>query len=210
MKTLGQRVRELRKELKLTQKALGKSVGVSSVSVTQWESDINLPRGENLYALTKALKCEPSWLLHGVVSPMKCDSSVSAGPTIQGYYPLLDWVQAGDWTCTNAIHPSEAEYFPCAVPCSPKTFALMVRGESMSPKFEEGELIFVDPEINPTSGKYVIAMLEDDSQASFKQLIIEGNQKYLKAINPNWPKKILEINGNCSIIGVVISATRFL
>lgn len=210
MKTLGQRVRELRKELKLTQKALGKSVGVSSVSVTQWESDINRPRGENLYALTKALKCEPSWLLHGTNTPLKCDASIEAGPDIQGYYPLLDWVQAGDWTCINAIQPCEAEHFPCLVPCSPKTFALKVRGESMCPKFEENELIFVDPEAEATSGKYVIARLDDDNQASFKQLIIEGNQKYLKAANPDWPNKFLEINGNCTIIGVVISATRFL
>ena len=50
----------------------------------------------------------------------------------------------------------------------------------------------------------VVAKLEDEQQATFKQLIIEGDQKFLKPLNPAWPEPILKINGNATICGVVI------
>jgi SOS-response transcriptional repressor LexA len=78
----------------------------------------------------------------------------------------------------------------------------------MSPLFNEGELIFIDPDVEPTNGKYVIARLDGENEATFKQLIIESGHKFLKAANPNWPTQIQPINGDCTIVGVVISAMR--
>jgi phage repressor protein C with HTH and peptisase S24 domain len=65
MKTLGSRIREKRKVLGITQKVLGTFVGVSAVAVTQWEKDETAPKGANLFALARALKCDPHWLLNG-------------------------------------------------------------------------------------------------------------------------------------------------
>ena len=50
----------------------------------------------------------------------------------------------------------------------------------------------------------VVVKLDDEQQATFKQLIIEGDQKFLKPLNPNWPEPIIKINGNATICGVVI------
>ena len=36
------------------------------------------------------------------------------------------------------------------------------------------------------------------------QLIIEGGRKYLKALNPDWPDRIIEIDENAKICGVVV------
>ncbi len=80
----------------------------------------------------------------------------------------------------------------------------------MSPTFHDGELIFVDPEVQPINGKYVIARLDDENEATFKWLIIEGGHKFLKAANPAWPTQIQPINGNCTIVGVVIFVGREL
>lgn len=74
----------------------------------------------------------------------------------------------------------------------------------MRPRFNEGDHIFVDPEAQPENGSYVVARLEDENQATFKQLILDGNKKHLKALNPDWPTKFIEINGNCTIVGKII------
>ena len=74
----------------------------------------------------------------------------------------------------------------------------------MEPKFHDGDLIFVDPNVEPVHGKYVVVMLEDTSEATFKQLIVEGGRQYLKALNPNWPDPIIEIDQNARICGVVV------
>jgi SOS-response transcriptional repressor LexA len=205
-----QRIQNRRKELKLTQLEVASAVGVSKASVSLWEKGDTFPKGENLYALAKILKCEPTWLLYGKNNPTTEISNVIAGPELQGMYPVISWVQAGDWSAIHEIHASDAMHYPCPVKCSNKTFLLKVQGMSMSPAFNEGELIFVDPNVEPINGKYVIARLDDENEATFKQLIIEGGHKYLKAANPAWPTPIQAINGNCTLVGVVIFVGREL
>jgi SOS-response transcriptional repressor LexA len=54
-------------------------------------------------------------------------------------------------------------------------------------------------------GSMVIVRLDDKHEATFKQLIVEGENRYLRAANPNWPEPIIQINGNAATIcGVVI------
>jgi SOS-response transcriptional repressor LexA len=62
----------------------------------------------------------------------------------------------------------------------------------------------VDPHIDPVSGKYVVVMFENTEEATFKQLIVEGGRQYLKALNPEWPNRIIEVNQNTRICGVVV------
>ncbi|ENR8888247.1 helix-turn-helix domain-containing protein [Citrobacter koseri] len=63
--TLGQRIRQRRKQIGLSQNELSKTAGVSESSVSLWESDNTAPRGANLHKLASALQCSPTWLLFG-------------------------------------------------------------------------------------------------------------------------------------------------
>jgi SOS-response transcriptional repressor LexA len=74
----------------------------------------------------------------------------------------------------------------------------------MEPKFHDGDLIFIDPQVSPDSGKYVVVLIEDSHEAMFKQLILEGDRQYLKALNPDWPNRIIEVDSNATICGVVV------
>lgn len=200
-----------RKELGLTQADIAKAVGVSRVSVSLWEKGETTPKGIYIPLLAKILNCDVNWLLTGQGSPVPARSESNVEPVAlkpQGAYPVISWVQAGDWSDISLTNLHEADRYPCPVKCSEETFILKVVGKSMNPVFNEGELIFVDPEIQASNGKYVIARLEDENQATFKQIIIEDGHKYLQAINPNWPTPIISINGNCTIVGVVISSMR--
>lgn len=62
---INERIRQRRKEKKLTQKQIANAVGVSRVSVSQWESGDTSPKGKNLYQLCHVLQCQPDWLLYG-------------------------------------------------------------------------------------------------------------------------------------------------
>jgi SOS-response transcriptional repressor LexA len=74
----------------------------------------------------------------------------------------------------------------------------------MEPKFHDGDLIFVDPLVSPDSGRYVVVRLEHSQEATFKQLIVEGGRRYLKALNPDWPNRIIEVDSVATICGVVV------
>lgn len=137
--------------------------------------------------------------------------NVTGGPARPYVYvPLISWVQAGEWGgIVDNFAPGDAEeWLPCPVKCGPKTFVLRVRGVSMEDKFHDGDLIFVDPDVQPENGSFVIVRLDHRSETTFKQLILEGEpphqRRYLKPYNPNWPEKIIEVSEHATIVGVVV------
>ena len=113
--------------------------------------------------------------------------------------PVISWVQAGAWTEVGyaEVDLNSTETYPCPVPCGPMTYILRVIGDSMISEYRPGDMIFVDPEVAAVHG-------DESGETTFKRLIEDGGQKFLKALNPNWPEPYVKINGNCSIIGTVI------
>lgn len=130
---------------------------------------------------------------------------------VRGKVPVVSWVQAGDWCDAVDPHPVGAgdEWLECPMKHSKSTFALVVRGSSMhnptgDRSFSEGDIIFIDPERQAQHRSLVICRLDGSHEATFKRLLIEGDTKMLEAINPSWPDRIVKINGNATICGVVI------
>ena len=61
--TTGQRISDKRKELGLSQEALGEKLGVSRQSIYKWESDSSLPDVDKLIALSRLFSVSVGWLL---------------------------------------------------------------------------------------------------------------------------------------------------
>lgn len=61
--TVGQRIAQKRKELGLSQEALGERLGVSRQAIYKWESDATLPEIEKLVALSREFSVSVGWLL---------------------------------------------------------------------------------------------------------------------------------------------------
>lgn len=68
--TIGQRIAQKRKELGLSQEALGEALGVSRQSVYKWESDSALPEIEKLVSMSRLFGVTIGWLL-GVEEPVR-------------------------------------------------------------------------------------------------------------------------------------------
>ncbi|PKH91412.1 XRE family transcriptional regulator [Pseudoalteromonas sp. 78C3] len=210
---LGKRVEKRRVQLGMTQAQLGLIAGLAQNSIHNIESG-ETKRPRKIDTLAQALNCTPEYLLFGIgeiqSDEKNINNNVTPGPSIKATAPLISWVQAGAWSEISEIKAYDAERFMCPVNCSDLTFVLKVQGISMEPKFDEGDLIFVDPEAECIHGSYVVARLDDDNQATFKQLIIENGHKFLKAANPNWPEQLIPINGNCTLVGKVIFTGKSL
>lgn len=139
-------------------------------------------------------------------------SEVSAGPPISRRVPLISWVQAGNWNdAADPYSVGDAEdWLPCPTSCGPRTYCLRVTGPSMynpsgEVSYREGELIFVDPDVQPISGDDVIVRLEDEGKTTFKQYIEQEGERFLKARNPSWPNPIIPVNSSATFCGVVIA-----
>lgn len=225
MNELADRFRLKRKELGLTQdkvaemaRKLDPEIDVNRVTISHIENGLQKSMKDRLLlSLSKVLKCSPDWLVYGVhdapasqdrakvcnIEPVEFDNRMC---------PVLSWVQAGAFSeMIEPITSDEFEYFPCPTRCGPSTYILRVRGDSMLNRFEDGDLIYVDPDqVEPIHNKFVIAMLDDAAEATFKKLQIIDGQKYLQALNPQYPPEMrfLKINGNCRIIGTIVAHVK--
>lgn len=137
--------------------------------------------------------------------------NVREGPDIAGMVPLLSSVQAGEWCeVATAFEKDDAlDWLPCPVRHGPRTFCLVVEGESMKnpgvkPSYEPGDVIFVDPDRVASPGDRVVARLENQPAATFKQYWEEDGKRMLKALNPDWNPRYISISDDATICGVVI------
>ena len=67
--TIGQRIAEKRKELGLSQEALGEKLGVSRQAISKWESDTSVPEIDKLIVLSKLFGVSVGWLLGVEATP---------------------------------------------------------------------------------------------------------------------------------------------
>ncbi len=81
--TIGQRIAQKRKELGLSQEALGAELGVSRQSIYKWESDSALPEIDKLIALSRRFAVSVGWLLGVEESPVP-ESGEHAEPAPSG------------------------------------------------------------------------------------------------------------------------------
>ncbi len=209
MTTIGNRIKERRKELGLTQKALARKVGVSHVTISQWESDTNQPKGRYLADLSNQLKKDMAWIM-GIAGSDVSNVEAATFTSRTKKRPVISHVQAGNWKESfdyyNAGDDVEWEDAPDSA--SDSAFWLRVIGDSMTApagtSIPEGMLILVDPDIAPENGRLVVAKLAGSDEVTFKKLVIDAGMKFLKPLNPSYPS--IPIDESCVIVGVVSEA----
>lgn len=180
----------------ITQAELARLCGVKPPSVNGWLSGKSkFLRGENLLQAANALKVNQQWLAtgEGPMTTLGRQGNVESGPDLRSKVPLVSWVQAGEWCeAVQTTHVTEAErWMDCPVAHSNQTFALRVRGDSMTAPsgaartYPEGCFIFVDPERrNPVNGDRVVACLLDAHEVTFKIYKNEDGRQWLQPLNP--------------------------
>ena len=153
--TIGERIRQRRKELNLTQKELSRRMkGISHVAISQWESSTTKPNAENLYDLSNVLGCEPSWLLRGVKDNVGIANINPNGTRI----PILDYKSLEQWHSAQLFELEKGvEYIMTDLSVSSLAFAYSILSDAMEPDFIEGDIVIIDPSVKPEPGEFVLA-----------------------------------------------------
>jgi len=117
--------------------------------------------------------------------------------------PVIGSIAAGSW-CEGqgSFDPRDAEeWIDAPGPVGPSAFILRVEGVSMEPKCMEGDKIVIDPSLEALPGHFVAAKRVRDEAATLKQLRQEGSERYLYAVNPDWPERIIRMTEEWNICG---------
>ena len=209
-------VRTKLRELKLTQEKLAERVGASQGGVGHWLNKRRQPDLPTMNNVLHALGLEH--LEVALVIRERTEAGDTPGADEYTYeitsafrYPVRDWVSAGqvnekvqpDYASPGTVFEVSDHYAKGAA------FWLQVTGDAMTApvgvSIAQGMMILVDPDIEATPGKMVIALTPESEATTFRQLIEESGQRYLKPLNPTYPKTLFD--DKCRIIGVVVQAT---
>lgn len=207
------RIKQKMAERGLEQKDLVVRLGVSKGTISNWLNEKNKGISEeSLEQLSRILKTTPLYLRYGF-DPASAVEVSNVAPTHfkePRKFPVISWVQAGEWSeAIDMFQPGHADQWEASDSnVSNQSFWLRVVGDSMTApsgiSIPEGHMILVDPSAAADNGSLVIAKLMDSHEVTFKKLVLDAGQRYLKPLNPNY--RTIEINGNCRIVGVVKEA----
>lgn len=120
--------------------------------------------------------------------------------------PVISWAQAGNWQelCANFQYGGHEEYVETD---SKGVFALKVSGDSMETEFREGDIIVINPYLKPEHNDYVV-IVNDEGEATFKQLKKYGKTRVLHPLNPKYDDMELNKNIEYRIVGVVMEKKK--
>lgn len=193
-----------------TRTQIAKAAGKSQGAVTQWLSgDTKELKSDSAAGIQALTGFSAVWLATGKGPRMAADvTNVAIGPNIGGSVPVLSSVQAGDFKeFVDNFHGADGsvEMISTSAPVNRYTFAVRVVGDSMEPEFHAGMVLIVEPELDPLPGDFVIAK-NGSEETTFKQLIKDGADWYLKPLNERYPLK--KMDKDICVVGVVRAVER--
>jgi len=210
-----------KKQLNVTQYTIADDIGISQGAVGHYMNGriaLNVPM---VTAFARILQVQASDISPSLAREVSkyastVDENVSGfRPYVPGVkYPVISKVQAGAWAeaCEAYTLKDIDLWLESDAHIQGDAFWLEVEGDSMTApagvSIPEGTFVLFDTGRDAINNSLVIAKLSDSNEATFKRLIIDGGQKYLKGLNPQWP--MVPINGNCKIIGVAVETTMRL
>lgn len=209
---IGERIRQKRKELGLTQGDLARQFGISNVSVSEWERGLGKPDQDKLTALAKRLQTTVNYLLTGRNERDQTEISVASLLNRTSGLPVIPISEAALWSDKMAEEKEkfEGERIPCPFPHSEDAFITRVQGDSnyeptADRTFSDGDFIAVDPQKRPQHKSMVLVTRPHEEGAELRQLLVEPDgSRMLEALKLGWPNRIRQMDIEEKIIGTVI------
>jgi repressor LexA len=191
--SIGERIRIARESKDLEYGTLSRKMHVPERILLQWESGHESPDRELLVRLARHVGVEAGWLATGEgemspepaprnVLPLFKDSLQEAHNLMD--IPVLSSIPAGK--TTPMFHPEYADRYVTVDNVKDKSaFALVVKGTSMSPRIEEGDIVVVSPREQARSGDICVVRVNDEDV--LKKVKIETDYVHLIPLNKEFP-----------------------
>ena len=231
MESIASRALAARKFAKMTQKQAEAVSGVKQSSISKIERG-DTSRSMSVLALARAYRADPNWLDTGdgpapwdedqvspardradePPGPYRVTRTPPAGPSYNPRtpqtVPLIQWSDTVRWESREVSDQPRAErWIPCIAHHSLESYALRMRGDSMTAtsghlkSYPAESIIFVDTQRKtPADGQRVIAKLEDSGEVTCKVYKEEDGRRWLLPLNP----KHEPIRTAFTVLGTVI------
>lgn len=206
---IGKRIESARTELNLTQEDLAKELGLNKSTIQRYETGqikkIKLPV---IHAMAKILNVNPSWLSdqsdnREAVKPVNSNAEFLSKNEIR-IIPVFETVSAGFGAyASNEI----IDYMPLYIESdyeAEETLCIKVKGDSMYPKIENGDIVQVHKQDSVDNGQIAVVLIDGD-EGLVKKVFVYKDYIELISINPEYPPKRFENEemNRVEIVGLV-------
>jgi repressor LexA len=190
--TIAQRIRQARTQKEMDQAKLAAKLDVATRTVQRWEKGEQVPDSNYLMRVAKVTGVSPHWLLTGngeIYATSQTESKIIPLPTSRYKrvelvsLPLLSSVPGG--APSLMFHPDYVEkYITVDDIKDSNAFALEVKGNSMAPRIEDGDIIVVSPKLESRTGDICVVRVNDED--TVKRVKIEDQFIHLIPLNPEY------------------------
>ena len=200
-------IRYLRKKRNWTQNDLAKRLGYNALAtINKWETGVNRAPSKKLEMIAALFNVSVDDLLNTDLeqrdldiregAELKADSvrikvyeRIHAGIPNEAIDEVVDWQDIPrEWTAGGR------EYF-----------GLIVKGDCMYPKYQEGDVIIVRKQDTCESGQDCVVYI-DRYEAELKKVILNKDSVILQPLNPKYEPKVS--TEGIAIAGIVIEIRR--
>lgn len=195
-------------EREIDRKTLCETLNYKYTTVSEWLQGKKYPRIERIEELAKYFGISKSQLIESDADnyPKNVEKAFLGEMT---QIPIIGAVAAG-LACHAENNIEGYEPVPKSILCSDYDYVyLQVRGNSMSPKLEEGDLVLVRVQSSVDSGTYAVVIV-DDEDGVVKKVNYGKNWIELISENPYYPPRRFEGEEvqRIRIFGKVIESKR--
>jgi SOS-response transcriptional repressor LexA len=194
----------------ISEAALGRKIGVPRATINRLVSGKTPdPRASTLEAIAGFFGITIDQLL-GKQPLIGVRQENRPSTSVDHWIPVIAWEQACHWQeVISGIKPDTHYNWILTDPnIDGGSFAMILKGESMSPQFYEDTVLIVDINKIPKNRDFVMAYCHDNQEILFRQLIIDGSYRFLKPINAMFPT--LQLKESDQIIGLVVQSRNKL
>lgn len=170
--TTGERIKLCRKELGMSAEQLAEKVQLSPATIYRYEKgDIEKVPSDIINKIARALNSSPAYLMGWETKKKKV--------------PIYGEVRAGLPTSTDENIEGWEEIYPHYKDSTAYAF-LKIKGNSMLPRMQEGDLALVDTEAQVENGDLAVVLV-NGNEATIKKVYIDSEGITLHAFNPYYP-----------------------
>lgn len=194
---IARRIREARLSKGMDQAKLAAKIDIATRTVQRWEGGEQVPDSNYLMRIAKATGITAHWLLTGegeMFAKARVESKIVPLPTNRYKrvelvtVPLLSSVPGG--APNLFFHPDYVEkYITVDNVNDANAFALVVKGNSMAPRIEDGDVIVVSPKQEARSGDICVVRVNDED--TVKRVKIEPEFLQLVPLNSEYEPMVV-------------------
>ena len=172
MSTFSNSLVQLRNNRHITQEELAKALGVSRSTIGMYESGTREPNFETLEAIADYFNVSMGFLIGNDTSAYSVKipvlGRVAAGIPLEAVECVLDY-----------------EEIPAELARTGEFFGLQIKGDSMSPRILEGDVVIVRKQETCATGDIAIVLV-DGADATCKRVVFHESGLSLIGLNPGF------------------------